>query len=272
MKRALLAVLAMLCLTLNACSQQALIAKLEPKAESSTAKAIIDQLRSGEFDAVKARLDPKYLSPDIDDKLHELAAAFPESQPESMKIVGAYTSYFSKLGSPQQGAVFNLTYEYEFRDAWVVANVVLERQHDKLMIEGLHAKRMTDSLEASNAFTFKGKGITHWLMFALTVADMLLCLYAFVLCLRTPIARRKWLWALFTLLGVTTLRFDWSSGHFAFQPISVQLFSGSAMAQPYGPWVLGLSIPLGAIWFLAVRRSLIAASAPPPLPDTAVSP
>jgi hypothetical protein len=44
------------------------------------------------------------------------------------------------------------------------------------------------------------------------------------------------------------------------------------MAQPYGPWVLGLSIPLGAIWFLAVRRSLIAASAPSPLPDTAVSP
>ena len=221
---------------------------------------------------MKARLDPKYLGPGIDGKLHELATAFPGGQPDSVKIVGAYTSYFSKLGSPQQGAVFNLTYEYQFRDGWVVANVVLERQHDQLVIEGLHAKRMADSLETRNAFTLKGKSTVHWLMLVLVTTDVLLCLCAFVLCLRTPIARRKWLWALFTLLGVTTLRFDWSSGHFAFQPLSVQLLSGSAMAQPYGPWVLGLSIPLGAIWFLVMRHRLIAASAPPPLPDAAVSP
>lgn len=272
MKRALLAVLAVLFLALNACSQQALVGKMEPKAESSAAKSILDQLRNGDIDAVKARLDPKYLGSDIDDKLHELATAFPEGQPESMKIVGAYTSYFSKLGSPQQGAVFNLTYEYQYRDGWVIANVVLERQHDQLVIEGLHAERMADSLEARNAFTLQGKSAVHWLMLALVIADVLLCLYAFVLCLRTPIARRKWLWALFTLLGVTTLRFDWSSGHFAFQSLSVQLFGASAMAQPYGPWVLGLSIPLGAIWFLVVRRRLMAAPVPPALPDTAVSP
>lgn len=272
MKRVLLAVLAVLCVALNACSQQALVGKMEPKAESSVARSIIDQLRSGDIDAVKARLDPKYLNQGIDDKLHDVAAAFPEDKPESVKIVGAYTSYFSKLGSPQQSAVFNLTYEYQFPSSWVIANVVLERQHDQLVLEGLHAQRMAESLETRNAFNLAGKSAVHWLVLALAVVDALLCLYAFVLCLRTPIARRKWLWALFTLLGVTTLRFDWSSGHFAFQPVSVQLFGASAMAQPYGPWVIGLSIPLGAIWFLVVRRRLIAASVPPALPDAAASP
>jgi hypothetical protein len=105
-------------------------------------------------------------------------------------------------------------------------------------------------------------------MALLTCAEALFCLYAFVLCLRTPIARYKWLWVLFTLVGVTTLRFDWSSGHFAFVPLSAQfLFGVSATATPYGPWVLSVSIPLGAIWFLAKRRSLRAATtAPPPLP------
>lgn len=275
MKRALLAVLAVLCLALNACSQQALVGKMEPQAESTAAKAIIDQLRSGDIAAVKARLDPKYLSQDIDDKLHDVAAAFPEGKPESVKIVGAYTSYFSQAsttGPRQQSAVFRLTYEYQFKDAWVEVGVVLERQDGKLVLEGLQAKRMAESLETRNAFNLAGKSAVHWLVLALAAADVLLCLFAFVLCLRTPIARRKWLWALFTLLGVTTLRFDWSNGHFAFQAVSVQLFSASAMAQPYGPWMLGLSIPLGAIWFLAVRRRLIVASAPPPLPDAAATP
>lgn len=271
MKRALLAVLALLCLVLNACSQQSLVDKLEPKAESSTAKAIIEQLRSGDLAAVKARLDPKYAGPNLDRTLNELAALFPQGTPDSVKTVGAYTTYASQAGSPQQRAEFSLTYEYQFRDKWILASVVLVRQHDKLLIEGLHARPMSESLEASNAFTLKHKGIVHWLMLALFVANALLCLCAFVLCLRAPIARRKWLWAIFTLLGVTTLRFDWSSGHFAFQALSVQLFGGSIVAQPYGPWVLGLSIPLGAIWFLVVRRRLIAASVPPALPaaDTA---
>ncbi|MBD8881525.1 hypothetical protein IHE49_13640 [Rhodanobacter sp. 7MK24] len=240
---------------------------MEPKAESSSAKTIIDQLRNGDIDAVKAQLDPKYLSPDIDGKLRSVASTFPDNPPESVKTVGAYTTHFSKFGSHEQSVVFNLTYEYEFRDTWVVANVMLKRQGGKLMLEGLRAKRLAGPLEASNAFTFKDKSVTHWLMFALLIADVLLCVYAFVLCLRTPIARRKWLWALFTLVGVTTLHFDWSSGKFSFQPLSVQLLSGSAVAQVYGPLVLGLSIPLGAVWFLIVRRRLIAASKPPPLPD-----
>lgn len=270
MKRALLAVVAVSILALVGCNQQARVGKLEPQVESA-AKAIINDVRTGNFDAVKAQLDPKYAGPDLDRTLHELAAAFPEGQPESIEAVGASTTRVSKFGSSQKSVVFNLTYEYKFHDKWVLANVVLAQRQGKLQIEGLHIKPMSSSLETSNAFTFKGKGATHWLMLALFAGDVLFCLYALVLCLRTPIARRKWLWAIFTMLGVGTLRFDWSNGHFAFQPLSVQLFSGSMVAQLYGPWVLGLSFPLGALWFLLARRRLIAAAVPPPLPaaDTA---
>jgi len=264
MKRTLLVILAVLCLGLVACSQQAMVGKFEPQAESTVAKSIIDALRNGNIDAVKAQLDPKYRTPGVDDTLRKLAATFPAGQPDSMKIVGAHTAFLRNNGV--QTASFNLTYEYQFHDIWVVANVVLMRQHDQLLLEGLHAQRLSQSLEASHAFSLEGRDAAHWLVLLLAGAEALLCVYAFVLCLRTPIARRKWLWALFTLVGVTTLRFDWSNGHFAFQPVSVQLLGASAFAAPYGPWVLGLSVPLGAIWFLAVRRRLMAAATPPPLP------
>lgn len=270
MKRGMLGVLAALCLVLGACSQQSMIDKLEPKAESTTAKAIIDQLRKGETKAVESRLDARYLTPDIAAKLHEAASVFPTGEePVSVKTVGVYTNvrYTSGKASPQ-GTTFNLVYEYQFRHAWVVANLLLAKQGGKLVIEGLHTRRLAQSLEASHAFTLEGRDATHWLMALLTCAEALFCLYAFVLCLRTPMARRKWLWALFTLVGVTTLRFDWNSGHFAFAPVSAQfLFGVSATATPYGPWILSVSIPLGAIWFLARRRSLRATTTPPPLPE-----
>lgn len=270
MKHALFCILAMLCFMLGACSQQSLIDKFEPKAESITAKSIIDQLRQGDMEAVEAQIDPRYRTPDVAAKLEEVAAAFPAGQPISVKTVGFYEN--TRLIQGESFSTTNLTYEYQFHDAWVVANIVLAKQGNALTIEGLYAERMTESLETRNAFTFKGKDATHWLMLLWAIADAALCLGAFVLCLRTRIARRKWLWALFTLVGVTTLRFDWSNGHFAFQPLSVQLFSASATAQLYGPWILAVSIPLGAIWFLAVRRRLAAASVPPALPDANAAP
>lgn len=270
MKRALFCVLATLCFALGACSQQSLIEKLEPKVGSAAAKSIIEQLRRGDMAPIESQLDPRYRTPEVTAKLHEVAAVFPAGQPVSVKTVGFYENTGLVRGAPS--STLNLTYEYQFHDAWVVANVVLAKKGSAWTIVGLHAERMAESLETRNAFTLKGKDAAHWLMLLWVTADAALCLYAFVLCLRTRMARHKWLWALFTLVGVTTLRFDWSSGHFAFQSLSVQLLGASAVAQPYGPWILGASIPLGAIWFLVVRRRLAAASVPPALPDAAAAP
>ncbi|MBD8873471.1 hypothetical protein [Rhodanobacter sp. DHB23] len=270
MKRALFCVLAMSCFLLGACNQQSLIDKFAPKADSATARSIIDRLRQGDTEAIEAQLDPRYRTPDVTAKLHEIAAAFPAGQPVSVKTVGFNEN--TLLAHGESSSTTNLTFEYQFNDAWVVATVVLAKKGDALTIEGLHAERLAESLETRNAFTFQARGAAHWLMLLWVIANTALCLCAFVLCLRTRIARRKWLWALFTLVGVSTLRFDWSNGHFAFQPLSVQLFGASAMAQPYGPWILGASIPLGAIWFLAVRRRLAAASVPPALPGADATP
>jgi hypothetical protein len=270
MKRATFVVLAALCIALAGCSQRSMIDKLEPKTDSAAAKTIIDQLRKGDIGAVAARLDPRYRTPDITRKLHEIAATFPASQPISIKTVGFHETTHFTAGAPSQPRdLVDLAYEYQFHEAWVAVDIVLAKQGNVLVIEGLHTQRLAESLEASHAFTLKGKDVTHWLMALLTCAEALLCLYAFVLCLRTPIRRRKWLWALFTLVGVTTLQFNWNNGQFAFQPLSAQLLFGvSATAVPYGPWILSVSIPLGAIWFLARRRYLLAAApvAPPPMP------
>ena len=47
---------------------------------------------------------------------------------------------------------------------------------------------------------------------------------------------------------------NWNTGVLWFQPLFVQLFGASVMAQPGAPWLVSVSIPLGAIVFL-VRAS-----------------
>jgi hypothetical protein len=247
------------------CSQQAMIDKLTPHPESEYAQDVIAELRLGKIDGVMAKVDPKLQTPDTAAKLREIEAYFPGGQPKSIKVVGTHTTFSANVNTNTGSASrqsFNLVYEYEFESGWAIAYVTLLKVDGKLMVEGVRVTRSTQSLAQANAFTFQGKNAWHWLFAALACVIPLFCLYAFITCLRTPIAKRKWLWALFTLLGAVTVKLNWGTSVVAFSPISFQLFGVSAFAAPYSPWIIGISFPLGAVWFLVRRKSLMQPPAP----------
>jgi hypothetical protein len=49
---------------------------------------------------------------------------------------------------------------------------------------------------------------------------------------------------------------NWTTGQWAVSLTSVQLFCASAFAPLYGPWTIAVSLPLGALVFLLLRRRL----------------
>ncbi|MHA6205211.1 hypothetical protein ACXU4B_12365 [Dyella soli] len=248
--------LAGVCLLLAACSQQVLVDQWTPHPEAEIARSILEQVRQGDIEPVKARLsDELRQTPDIDAKLQQFATYFPAGTPRSVKVVGVHTL------TNASGTRYDLTFEYAFADGWALGHARLARTGDAVLVEGLHVQRLAQPLEQVNAFTLIGKGPLHWIVLLLCIAIPAFCIYAFVLCLRTPIVRRKWLWALFTLLGLITVHFNWTSGEFDFQLLSCQLLGASGLADPYGPMILGMSLPLGAIWFLACRGGLMANAA-----------
>lgn len=253
MKAGLMVLLLVLTLGLVACNQDAMIAKFTPHPEAELAKQAVDDWRGGRLAALRGLFDPALQDKATDAQLSEWAAGFPKGEPRSVKVVGANTHIWS--GERR----YDLTYEYEFEGKWLVANVVLRKHGDKqARIVGLHAQLFDRSLEQMNAFTFRGKGGLHFLMLFLAVMSPLVSIAACITCIRTPIRRRKVLWALFTLVGVTTVHLNWTTGQLNFVPVSFQIFGASAFAPAYGPWTLGVSLPLGAIIFFFRRKALMA--------------
>lgn len=255
-------------LGVTACTQQEAIDKLVPHPESEYAQNVLKQLRERQFDQVETTFAPKLRSmPGLDATLGKMADEFPPGEIVSTKVVGTYM--MSRVSSGKPGSTtYNLTYEYQFPQSWALANVVLVRSGDKLEIAGMRVQRETQSLAEKNTFTLSGKPAFYWLIAALVAALPLFCFASFIICLRTPIRRRKWLWAVATLLGVVTLSLNWSTGEFSFQLISIQLLSASAVARLYSPWILSISFPLGAVMFWIKRKRLkqeaLAANAEPP--------
>jgi hypothetical protein len=146
--------------------------------------------------------------------------------------------------------------EYQFADEWLLANVVTKKTGDATTITGFFVKPIPRSLENENNFTLSGKSASQYAALFLAIFAPLFCLYAFVICIRTKIEKRKWLWLVLTLVGAGALNLNWTTGQGSFTLFSLYLLSAAVNAAPYGPWILHISLPLGAMLFLGLRENL----------------
>ena len=165
----------------------------------------------------------------------------------------------------------NYTYEYQYPDRWLLISVATQKKDGMFTLVGFSAYQLKGSLEHMNRFTVAGKSPLQYLVLAAAVLIPLFCVYALVLCAVTPMPRRKWLWIIFILLGVCSFSVNWTTGQWGFKPLSFLLLGAGCGRPLYGAWMISVSVPLGAIWFLLRRKSYLRAAGnqplPPELPD-----
>ena len=203
-----------------------------------------------DFDGLTARLSEELRNAGTRAALEKMAGAIPAGVARSKKVVGYQSLTFN--GRHQ----VNATLEYEYASFLLFNAVVSTTADGAFLLKGLRVQPMQDSLERLNAFRLRGKSIAHYAVLALAPAVALFILTVLVVCIRTKIPRRKWLWVLFILFGLGKLQLNWTTGQTALRPISFQLMgAGAAAAGPYAPWILSVSFPLGAVVFLARRRT-----------------
>jgi hypothetical protein len=236
---------------LAGCDEQAWADKFVPKQQAALAQDLVARLAARDYDAVEARLDPSVAQPSVRNVLVQMAGLFATGQPRSVKTVGAQTRTMGGV------TTYSLTLEYQYPSTWLLANVVLQQKDGRTTVLGLHVVPEAQSLKQANRFTFDGKTPLHYVVLALAIAIPLFILYALVLCIRTPIARRKWLWILFIAVGVAQFSLNWTNGAWSIQPLSLSLLgTGFMRSGPYAPWIFTIALPVGAIVFLARRRKL----------------
>lgn len=246
------------------CSKQGLIEKMMSPEDDATAKKYIALMRDDKFEEIAQDIDPALKASFTHDAFEKMRALIPMEEPVSVKPVG-----LQKNTHPTYTHC-NITYEYEFPEKWMLINVATHQEGDTLTIVGIGVQPIRDAVENINRFTLSGKSPLHYLMLALTCAVPLFTLYALIVCIRTKNLKRKWLWVIFIILGLGRLSLNWTSGQWSTRPgivrtangnstlslFDVELFGASANADLYGPWVLSVSLPLGAILFLLKRRRM----------------
>lgn len=251
----LLALVLVACLV-PGCGFDEIPASMIPQAESAFAQSLVAQLRNRQFEEVEARLGSELRAEASRASLEKLANLFPPTEPVGVTTVGSVTQVNNGEWAAQ------LTYQYEYPASWLLAAVTLRRAGDDLVVTGINVQPMTSSLQEINGFSVHRQGALGYAFLSLAVLVPLFILAVFVVCLRTPIPKRKWLWAIFVLLGFSPVSLNLTTGEVGFQLFGIMLLGASVTAQgPFAPWVIAFAAPFGAAVFLARRPGWVQAAA-----------
>jgi len=238
-----------------ACSQEDWMRKIAPPEQQAIARNYIEQLRNLDFSDIEKAVDPSIAGDMQGGMLEKMAALIPAGAPGSVKLVGA-----NKFTSNQVGTTLNLTYEYQIGEKFVLINVARKIKDGADTIVGFRVQPLASSLETLNRFTLSNKNALQYGVLAAAIGATVFTLYALIVCIRTKMQRRKWLWILFILFGFGKFMVNWTTGAWDFMIFYAQLFSASAGAAFFSPWIISVSLPVGAVFFLSWRKKLGATS------------
>jgi hypothetical protein len=139
------------------CSQEDMLRKIAPQSEQDKARTYIEQLRHRDFSEVEKAMDPSIAGDLKGGLLEKMADAIPAGEPTSVKLVGA-----NQFSSNQVGTTLNLTYEFQFRDKFLLINVARKTKNGVEKIIGFRVQGLTGSLEAQNRFTLAVKSALQY--------------------------------------------------------------------------------------------------------------
>lgn len=189
---------------------------------------------------------------------------FPKETPTITNLVGYNINYSSSEGTRNY-----LTYQLGYRSKWLLVYVAWrELPGGARELITLKANPITQSLQETNAFSFRHASGRHFLFLCAALLVALFILTTLLVCIQTKIARRKWLWILIVLVGVVQFSINWTTGEAWTSPIAFLLLGSSAItASAYSPWIISFTIPAGAILFWFKRKSITRAVTPPAMPE-----
>ncbi len=242
--------LALAALVLSACRGDGALAAKAEREDTRLARRQIDWVRRGDVESLQAHLSAELRGPGMAAELDRAAAMFPPEEPLAVQLVE-----HRRQGEGDERRV-SMSFQLRFPSQWVAVNVILRPQGERLLVSGLRIEPLEAPLEELHRFSLVGATSAHYAVASAAVVVLAVILTALVLCVRASMPlQHKWLWMLAIVCGVGRLTFNWTSGEHSWsfiyaQPLGVGVFSASA----YAPWLVSVSAPVGALWFVLASR------------------
>jgi hypothetical protein len=241
-----------LSLVLAACSSL----RVDPTADAQ-GRAVFQALQRGDWPALQPQLSPVIAGdPQLRSRLEQVRRIVPLTAPTEIRVMNWRRSGLWGAGEAHTTSV---TYLYTFAERSLMVNLVFDRRGGGASVAGLHVAPVDPAVLAANRFDAPGKSWRQYGFLGLGLLSACLMITAAVLAMRTPSVEARWLWTLLAFAGVGTIWMNWTTGVVGAELAANFVGLGATRSlPPITPWILKMTVPVGAIIVLArvwmVRR------------------
>jgi hypothetical protein len=224
------------------------------------AKQQLEAIRKQDFVGVESNLDSQFKTNDVREILERVANAFPVEEPKGVNLVAFMEN--------KENSATDMAFEYGYTQKWLLARISIVRTNGGMLVRGFFLNHSNMPINDMLGMRWSQHGAIQYFTLAAVISEPVFILAVLVLCIRTPIPKRKWLWLLFIAFGWMQLTLNWHTGEWKMNPLGFQ-FLGSGYFAPmlYPPIVwplfITISVPIGAIIFLCKRKKYWEAKAIP---------
>ena len=245
------ALLAFWMIFLVSCSPNQLEETALTQQERSLARGAVNDVARGDVASFEKKL-PSAMRGHAQVAVRQMQAEMP---PPPYKLTFSNAQWTASGGTRTAQAF----YIVEGKDRWRLADIMMQSSGGQLNLIGFHLGRFPSDPKVATAFSLADAKPAGWMMLVAMAAAFGTTIAALVRIWRSGLFSRRWLWTIGTVIGVASVKLNWTTGEWAFQPLSIQFFSVSALKQPiYMPWVLGASLPVVALIVLIRRKRPVA--------------
>lgn len=242
-----------LCVLLSACGPTHLPDSVDKSPEATYLHDMVTKLAAHDYAALEQSAIPELAGTNMRGDLERMSTLLPADTVKKIELLELTVT--TRSDKPR---VATIAEQYVFASAKpVVMSAQLVGEPGNFRVARFYIEPLPAPLDEIHAFTLKGKGLVHYIFLVLVPLAFLVSVYAFIRCLLTPRLKRKWLWAIFIVIGFGAFKLNWTTGAVTHQLLFIQLLSAGAIRVMPGPWLLSFAIPVGAIWFLLKRRLML---------------
>jgi hypothetical protein len=217
------------------------------------AQDYIDKMIEGDIDYCFKQLDKAYQNEKAKQFLINMSDSLKNKTLKNISLASQKTTTIYK---EEPLKIHRFTYEYEYKNLWVHYDFQINEVKNILTVNTFRITPSQVSFREIHEFSLAQKSFTHYLVLFWVIAIPLFMFITIIMIFKDK-PKRKWLWAIGTLIGIVAINLNWTSGEvftnlFNFKLLGIS-FSKASFANP---WILSFSIPIiGIIYWVKRSRS-----------------
>lgn len=223
------------------------VRKLVPDKAIETSDLVIEFYIEKNSDGLKSIMQQSLAVDATEDALNDIYSYLSDDEIVSTKIIGGNTS-----ANTATGVRADVIYEIEMNDGYLRVFTRLQKNAGQFQLWAFSVESTEISYADSTAFSFANKTPIHFAIFGLAVSVPVFILVTLIACIRRKNMKRKILWTIFILFGLSSTTLNWNTGSMSFSVLYLQFFGAGFLLED--AWYLSVGIPLGAIlWWIKYR-------------------